>query len=94
MGHECDGVKLRFEKGKSSKLPAAKRCSLLNQMLIDEGCPIVGEIAIGTNYGITEFTRNTLFDEKIGGTVHLERRGRLSPDRRQKSVRPALGYGL
>ena len=31
----------------------------------------MGELGIGTNFGITRFTRNTLFDEKIGGTVHL-----------------------
>ena len=30
-----------------------------------------GEVAIGTNYGIKKFTRNMLFDEKIGGTVHM-----------------------
>ena len=31
----------------------------------------VGEFAIGTNYGVQKFTKNTLFDEKIGGTIHL-----------------------
>jgi len=31
---------------------------------------VLGEIAIGTNYAIKDFTRNTLFDEKIGGTFH------------------------
>ena len=36
----------------------------------DEGARNMGEIAIGTNYAIREFTRNTLFDEKIGGTFH------------------------
>ena len=41
--------------------------SLLDQ---DEGARVLGEIAIGTNYAIREFTRNTLFDEKIGGTFH------------------------
>ncbi len=72
MGHECDGVTLRFEKGKVVKATAAKGEAFLNQMLDqDEGARVVGEIAIGTNYGITEFTRNTLFDEKIGGTIHL-----------------------
>ncbi|MEL7237698.1 MAG: aminopeptidase, partial [Planctomycetota bacterium] len=30
-----------------------------------------GEVAIGTNYGIQQYTKNTLFDEKIGGTVHF-----------------------
>ena len=37
----------------------------------DAGARILGEIAIGTNYSITEYTKNTLFDEKIGGTFHM-----------------------
>ncbi|HHY99413.1 MAG TPA: aminopeptidase, partial [Firmicutes bacterium] len=37
----------------------------------DEGSRYVGEFAIGTNYGIDRFTKHMLFDEKIGGTVHL-----------------------
>ena len=37
----------------------------------DDGARFVGECAIGTNYGITRYTKNTLFDEKIGGTVHF-----------------------
>ena len=44
---------------------------LIKMLDQDPGARRVGEIAIGTNYGITEYTRNTLFDEKIGGTVHL-----------------------
>ena len=37
----------------------------------DEGASYFGEVAIGTNYGIKKFTRNILFDEKIGGTIHM-----------------------
>ena len=37
----------------------------------DEGAKRIGELAIGTNYGIQNFTHDILFDEKIGGTVHL-----------------------
>jgi aminopeptidase len=37
----------------------------------DAGSRFLGECAIGTNYDITRYTRNTLFDEKIGGTVHF-----------------------
>ena len=36
----------------------------------DKGGRVLGEIAVGTNYSITDYTRNTLFDEKIGGTFH------------------------
>ncbi len=38
---------------------------------MDAGSRRLGEAAFGTNYDITRFTRNTLFDEKIGGTIHL-----------------------
>ncbi len=45
--------------------------TLLSQLDIDAGARYVGEFAIGTNYGIQTFTKNMLFDEKMGGTVHL-----------------------
>jgi aminopeptidase len=38
---------------------------------MDKGARYVGELAFGTNYGIKRFTRNILFDEKIGGTMHI-----------------------
>ena len=37
---------------------------------MDKGSKRIGEFAFGTNYGITEFTKNMAFDEKIGGTIH------------------------
>ena len=37
----------------------------------DEGARRLGELGIGTNYGITDGTREILLDEKIGGTVHI-----------------------
>jgi aminopeptidase len=36
----------------------------------DPGARVLGEIAIGTNYSIQDYSKNTLFDEKIGGTFH------------------------
>ena len=72
MGHECRGVKLRFEKGKVVEATAESGEEFLQGMLKqDEGASIAGEFAFGTNYGVQQFTKNTLFDEKIGGTVHL-----------------------
>lgn len=72
MGHECKGVKLTFENGKVVKATAEKGEEFLQQMIDqDQGARFVGEFAIGTNYNITQYTCNTLFDEKIGGTVHL-----------------------
>jgi aminopeptidase len=71
-GRECDGVKLTFKNGKVVNASAAKGEEFLFSMLdMDAGSRFLGECAIGTNYGITRYTRNTLFDEKIGGTVHF-----------------------
>lgn len=71
-GREVDGVRLKFRAGKVVEASAAKNEDFLLQMLrMDAGSSTVGEIAIGTNYEIQRFSRNILFDEKIGGTFHL-----------------------
>jgi aminopeptidase len=71
-GRECDGVKLTFKDGKVVNASATKGQDFLFSMLdTDAGSRFLGECAIGTNFGITRYTRNTLFDEKIGGTVHF-----------------------
>ncbi|MCZ7649526.1 MAG: aminopeptidase [Planctomycetota bacterium] len=70
-GREVEGVELTFERGRVTGAKAAKNEKFLLEMLDqDEGARNLGEIAIGTNYQITRFTKNTLFDEKIGGTFH------------------------
>ena len=72
QGREVTGVRLWFEKGRVVKATADKNEEyLLKTLDTDEGARRVGEFAIGTNTGITGFTRNILFDEKIGGTFHL-----------------------
>ncbi len=72
QGREADGVRFTFKNGKVVKATAEKNEDFLLAMLdTDEGARRLGEFAIGTNYEITRFTRNTLFDEKIGGTCHL-----------------------
>ena len=40
-------------------------------MKIDKNAEFVGEIGIGCNPKIRKYTNNLLFDEKIGGTIHL-----------------------
>jgi aminopeptidase len=71
-GKEIEGIQLEISKGKVIKASAKKGEDLLKTLLqIDEGSSYFGEVAIGTNYGIQKFTRNMLFDEKIGGTVHM-----------------------
>jgi aminopeptidase len=71
-GREVDGVELTFENVKVVGATAKKGEDYLNSVLdTDAGARTLGEFAIGTNTGITKFTRNILFDEKIGGTVHM-----------------------
>jgi aminopeptidase len=71
-GREIEDIQLTFERGKVVKAVAAKGQELLEQLLeTDKGARYVGEIAAGTNYNIKKFTKHMLFDEKIGGTVHL-----------------------
>lgn len=71
-GRQVDNVELWFENGKVVKEKAAQGQDFLREMLnADEGARRLGELGIGTNYGITRFTKNMLFDEKMGGTIHL-----------------------
>lgn len=71
-GVEVDGVELEFKQGRVVKASAEKNESHLLRMLdTDAGSRYLGEFAIGTNFGIQKFTRNILFDEKIGGTIHM-----------------------
>ncbi len=72
QGEEIEDIFLRFKKGKVVEARAAKGEKLLLTLLeTDENSKYVGEIAIGTNENISRFTKNMLFDEKMGGTVHL-----------------------
>lgn len=72
VGKEIEDIRLTFEKGKVVKASASKGAELLHSLLeTDEGARRVGEFAIATNPGITKFTKNMLFDEKMGGTIHL-----------------------
>jgi len=72
MGHEVEDVRLWFKKGKVVKEQAGRNEGYLKAMLdMDRGARYLGEFAIGTNYEIKQFTKNILFDEKIGGTCHL-----------------------
>ncbi|MTI69851.1 MAG: aminopeptidase [Firmicutes bacterium] len=71
MGREIEDIRLEFKDGKVIKATATKGEDLLHSLLeTDEGVKVLGEIAVGTNYGIDKFTKNMLFDEKLGGTIH------------------------
>jgi aminopeptidase len=71
-GREVDDIQLTFKKGLVIKATASKGEEFLRSMLaMDPGAKRLGEFAFGTNYGVKHYTKNTLFDEKIGGTIHL-----------------------
>lgn len=71
-GHPVNGVYLRFEKGRVVEARAQEGEEFLLRMLdTDQGSRQLGELGIGTNYGIDRPTGIVLFDEKIGGSVHL-----------------------
>ncbi len=71
-GVEVEGVKLVFKKGVVVEAKAKKGEEFLKKMLeTDEGAKRLGEIAFGLNYNINRFTKEILFDEKIGGTIHM-----------------------
>jgi aminopeptidase len=71
-GRDIKGIRLRFEGGRVVDASSESEEELLfSQLDTDDGARRLGELGIGCNPGITKYMRNTLFDEKIDGTVHL-----------------------
>jgi aminopeptidase len=71
-GREVTDIKLRFEGGRVVAAEATRGGEYLDALLeLDDGARRLGEVAFGLNYEIDRFTQNTLFDEKIGGTMHV-----------------------
>jgi aminopeptidase len=71
-GRQVDDVRLRFHAGEVVEATASSGEDFLQEMVaLDDGARRVGELAFGLNEAVRVFTRNTLFDEKIGGTMHL-----------------------
>ena len=71
-GRTVSGVRFRFEDGKVVDASAEQGEDFLLEMLdTDPGARRLGELGIGTNYGIATGTKEILLDEKIGGTVHM-----------------------
>ena len=70
-GREVEGVTLYVEGGEIRRWEARRGRDYLDEVFALPGTRRFGEAAIGTNYAIDRLTRNMLFDEKIGGTVHL-----------------------
>jgi aminopeptidase len=71
-GRGVEDVRLRFADGQVVQAEAAEGGDYLKSLLaMDDGARTLGELAFGFNYEIDRFTRDILFDEKIGGTMHL-----------------------
>ncbi len=71
-GRRVGGVELEFRGGEVVRAEAEEGETFLREMLaLDDGARRAGEFSFGLNEAVTEFTGHTLFDEKIGGTVHL-----------------------
>jgi aminopeptidase len=72
QGRPVEGVRIRFEAGQVVEATADVGQDLLEQMLnMDDGAKRLGEFAFGNNFGISRGIKNILFDEKIGGSVHM-----------------------
>ena len=85
-GREVAGVRFRFEGGKVVDASAERGEEFLIEMLdTDDGARRLGELGIGTNYGIATGTKEILLDEKIGGTVHMAIGHELPGDRRRRT---------
>ena len=71
-GREVEGVQFEFKDGKVIAARANKNEEyLISQLDSDAGSRYLGEFAIGTNYSIKRFTKSILYDEKIGGSIHM-----------------------
>jgi aminopeptidase len=71
-GRSVEDVRLRFENGEVVEARAVNGQDYLDKMLgLDEGARRLGEFAFGNNHNVDRCTKNVLFDEKMGGTVHL-----------------------
>jgi aminopeptidase len=71
-GRAVSGIELKFQDGRVVEASAEQNEDLLYAQLdTDAGSRYLGEFAIGTNFGINKFTGSILYDEKIGGTIHM-----------------------
>jgi aminopeptidase len=71
MGKDVRGVRLEVKDGQVTMWTAEQGQDVLDKVFAIEGARYWGEVAIGTNYNIQRTTRNILFDEKIGGSIHM-----------------------
>lgn len=70
-GELLENIHLKVKQGRIVSYNCTNGQEILDAIFAIPGARVFGEAAIGTNFNISNFTRNILFDEKIGGTVHL-----------------------
>jgi aminopeptidase len=71
MGQEAEEVELDVKNGVVQSWKATRGMDILNKVFDMPGARVFGEAAIGCNNNIQRITKNILFDEKIGGTIHM-----------------------
>jgi len=71
MGKDVVGITLEVKTGEIVSWQAEQGQEILDKVFAIEGARRFGEVAVGTNYNIQRITRNILFDEKIGGSIHM-----------------------
>jgi aminopeptidase len=70
-GNIVKGITLKYENGIVVEAHAQENQAFLESMLALPGARKIGELGIGCNRDIQRHTGNLLFDEKIGGTIHI-----------------------
>jgi aminopeptidase len=86
VGFDVAGVRLTFKDGEVVQATAERGEEyLLKSLSTDDGARRIGELGIGTNFGIDRAIGAILFDEKIGGTVHLAL-GRSYPETKGRNM--------
>ena len=71
-GQLVEDIRLKFSRGRVVESSASQNEALLRQLIeMDEGSSRVGEFGVGVNFDIDRFCYDILYDEKIGGTIHL-----------------------
>jgi aminopeptidase len=72
VGQKVEGIRLSFKQGKVVEASAESNADLLDRLLeMDDGACYIGEFGVGLNFGIDRYSYDILYDEKIGGTIHL-----------------------
>ncbi len=72
VGKKVQGIRPTFKEGEVVNASAESNEDLLHQLLeMDEGARYIGEFGVGLNFGIDRYSYDILYDEKIGGPIHL-----------------------